>query len=75
MTKRKNKFEATDYFAKLKALNEIIDQGGEAAKDAQKIKNSLSMATFKKTALRSAKGKSLIDYRIVSGSFENGKKR
>lgn len=80
LANRQNKYEATDYFAKLKALNEVIDKGGEAAKDARIAKEKLSRSNFYKTS-KSRVGKNgsgradRLEWLMLPGSFESGKRR
>lgn len=78
--KKRDKHAASGYFEKLKLLNEIIDQGGEAAKDAQIAKANLSMSHFNKTSRarvdKKKKGSNLLDSRLMlPGSFEGGKRK
>lgn len=79
-TNKQNKYQANEYFAKLKALNEIIDKGGEAAKDARMAKEKLSSSHFNKSSKRGT-GKSgsgsyeKLERLMLPGSFESGKRR
>lgn len=70
---------ACAYFAKVAALNELIDKGGGEAKDAAIAKSQLAN-TSARNAQRSKKDKSkkmdLLNSRAMfPGSFESGKRR
>ncbi len=70
---------ASAYFAKVAALNELIDKGGGEAKDAAIAKSQLAN-TSARNAQRSKKDKSkkmdLLNSRaMLPGSFESGKRR
>lgn len=71
---------ARDYFAKVAALNELIDKGGSVAKDAATAKTRLvnsSALKVQKTQKKKNKSKStdLLDSRAMfPGSFESGKR-
>lgn len=72
---------ARDYFAKVAALNELIDKGGSVAKDAASAKTRLANSSALK-AQKSPKKKNkrkktdLLDsHAMFPGSFESGKRR
>lgn len=70
---------ARAYFAKVAALNELIDKGGGEAKDAAIAKNQLANSSAR-NAQKSKKSKSkktdLLNSRaMLPGSFESGKRR
>lgn len=72
---------ARDYFAKIAALNELIDKGGGEARDAAIAKTRLVNSPAPK-AQKSKKKKSkrkktdLLNSRaMLPGSFESGKRR
>ena len=70
---------ARAYFAKVAALNELIDKGGGEAKDAAIAKNQLANSSAR-NAQKSKKNKSkktdLLNSRaMLPGSFESGKRR
>lgn len=66
------------FFAKMAALNKVIDEGGEGAKDAQNLKSKISTEEAKKPTKESRKGAchDLLDSRArLPGSYESGKRR
>lgn len=72
---------AEEYFAKVAALNELIDKGGNEAKDAAVAKTRLVNSPVPKTQ-KSAEKKNkrkntdLLDSRaMLQGSYESGKRR
>ncbi len=70
---------ARAYFAKVAALNELIDKGGGEAKDAAIAKSQLANSSAR-NAQKSKKNKSkktdLLNSRaMLPGSFESGKRR
>ena len=72
---------AEEYFAKVAALNELIDKGGNEAKDAAVAKTRLVNSPVPK-AQKSAENKNtrkktnLLDSRaMLPGSYESGKRR
>ena len=70
---------ARAYFAKVAALNELIDKGGGEAKDAAIAKSQLANSSAR-NAQKSKKSKSkktdLLNSRaMLPGSFESGKRR
>ena len=70
---------ARAYFAKVAALNELIDKGGGEAKDAAIAKNQLANSSAR-NAQKSKKSKckktDLLNSRaMLPGSFESGKRR
>lgn len=70
---------ARAYFAKVAALNELIDKGGSEAKDAAIAKSQLANSSAR-NAQKSKKNKSkktdLLNSRaMLPGSFESGKRR
>lgn len=70
---------AARYFAKIKALNELIDKGGEVAKEAGLAKSCLATSTqLKPNANQNKKRKKvdMLDSRaMLSGSFGSGKRK
>ena len=70
---------ARAYFAKVAALNELIDKGGGEAKDAAIAKSQLANSSAR-NAQKSKKNKSkktdLLNSRVMlPGSFGSGKRR
>lgn len=78
---RAQRTHAAKYFAKVAALNELIDKGGVAAKDAVLAKVSLADHCQRKSdVIRKStgknKGKDALDScKRLPGSFESGKRR
>lgn len=72
---------AREYFAKIAALNELIDKGGSEAKDAANAKSQLvnsSALKVQKSKKKKNKGKKtdILDSKaLFPGSFESGKRR
>lgn len=69
---------ASIHFIKAAALNEIIDKGGEASKDAKISKSALiSNGTERRTqkGLKKANGDILDSHLILAGSYASGKRR
>ena len=72
---------ASNYFARVAALNELIDKGGSEAKDAATAKTRLvnsSALKAKKSPKNKNKSKKidLLDSRAMfPGGFESGKRR
>ena len=72
---------ARAYFAKVAALNELIDKGGGVAKDAAIAKSQLANSSARnaqksKNNKRKSKKIDLLNSRaILPGSFESGKRR
>lgn len=69
---------ASTHFIKTAALNEIIDKGGEASKDAKKSKSALiSNSTERRTrrGRNNANSDILDSHLILAGSYASGKRR
>ena len=72
---------ARGYFAKVAALNELIDKGGGEAKDAAIAKSQLANSSArnaqksKKNKNKSKKTDLLNSRAMLPGSFESGKRR
>lgn len=72
---------ARDYFAKVAALNELIDKGGGEAKDAAIVKSRLANSSAlnaqkaKKKKNKSKKTDLLDSRAMLPGSFESGKRQ
>lgn len=70
---------ARAYFAKVAALNELIDKGGGEAKDAAIAKSQLansSASNAQKSKKNKGKKTDLLNSRaMLPGSFESGKRR
>lgn len=72
---------AAKYFAKVAALNKLIDKGGNEAKDAVSAKvnfansSALKIQTAQKKKNKGKKSDLLDSRAMLPGSYESGKRR